>query len=1717
MALKPKPSKSADQLSLFDYVPKHDSNAVRTDGGKALAGVPTPKGSGTGSSGTASGSSLQRRRKDEGRDGSGDAGLPRTGLHAAAGPRRSLGNRSRTVHPASSRRTVAQNTHNYRIREADAVGTGSLKQKFTQNVSAILALRWVEQTNKPATPSEKAVLVKYVGWGGMPQVFAEVPPEEWRKEAAKLKEVLKPDEWEAARASTLNSHYTSPEIIRAIYAGVERLGFEGGRILEPACGIGHFIGLMPEALHAHSSITAIELDSVTARISKLLYPDADIRHSAFEKALLPDNSIDLAISNVPFGDYQPYDKRFNAHKYPIHDYFFAATMERVRPGGLIAFITSKGTLDKQSTRLRRNLSKQADLVTAIRLPNTAFKGNAHTEVTTDIVILQKRLPGQSPSGPAWLDSVPYKNSQGEEIFLNEYYVAHPRQMLGTMTLEGRMYGRQEATLTSDGRDLNKALSEAIERLPAKVYQAPQIEAAPSMEIAAIPAPDDIKPNAYALIETDTGTGIGIREGNELIPIADLPSSTAGRIRGMIRLRNRVRECLRTQVDDASEADILQARSHLNQEYDRFYARFGAISESTNTRAFAGDPDLPLLLSLEDFNEETRRAAKTAIFRERTVQHQKPAESAQTPKEALLISLNENGKVDLPHMSWLLKQPAEEFLPELKGMVFLNPQTQNWETEDAYLSGNIREKLAEAEIAAQGDARYRENIEALKTVQPEELKATEIDARLGSVWIPEKDVERFIKELLNLPSSDLVQVRHLTAMGSWAVQADYAAKSSVANTTEWGTPRYAAIDLIEDALNLRTPTVYDPHPTDPDKRVVNPNATEAAREKQQQIKERFSQWIWQDDDRRERLVKKYNEEFNNIRIRTFNGDHLTLPGASPAITLRPHQKAAVWRILQTSNTLLGHVVGAGKTYTMVATAMEAKRLGLCQKPLFAVPNHMLGQFSAELLTLYPGANILVAGKEDFEGASRARLFSRIATGNWDAVIVTHSGFERIPMSLKAQEDFFKDQIDDLQDLIHRHNRDKSFGRLVKQLETAKKRLEVRLKTLSAEHKKDNTLTFEELGIDRLYVDEAHYFKNLFYVSKMTRIAGLPQTASQRAFDMFLKVHYIQERNNGGGVTFATGTPVTNTMAEMFTMQRYLQPVDLRRQGLQHFDSWAATYGEPVTAMELSPDGAGYRLNTRFARFVNVPELMQQFRQMADIQTKETLQLPTPKLFQGKPVIISAPATPELKAFVATLVKRAEKLKTTAVDPAIDNMLKITSDGRKAALDLRMVGRFRHHPDSKINQAAKEIFQIWEHTKNERLTQLVFCDLSTPKQNPKIFSAYDDLKAKLIKMGIPAEEIAFIQEHETDSAKATLFKRIRAGQIRVTVGSTQKMGTGTNVQERLIALHHLDAPWRPSDIEQREGRILRQGNRNEEVKIYRYVTEGSFDAYMWQILETKAKFIGQIMTNDSHVRKIEDLDSPALTYAEVKAIASGNPLVIEKAQVDAEVMRLTRLRSQHDETLYFIRRSLRQAQEDLPLIEKRIANLEIDLTARQPIKGDDFLIKIGTQTYHQREIAGEALNRLYDKHRWDSKSTKIGSFAGFSLELWPHRVREVVICGKNDYASNISDSPIGSISSLEHTIRSLDDRRKTYRESFINTQNRITELGLHADKPFEHGDKLNHLTRRQQEIFQALDLTKNQASHSLAAEVISPAEDPINLKAVPIEKALIPSSKSNVLTP
>jgi N12 class adenine-specific DNA methylase len=1594
------------------------------------------------------------------------------------------------IRPASARRDLAvhrkfppceeppRNINSYRITEADRLGDGGPKQKFQQNLAAIRTLRTLDAEGRPGTAEEKATLIKYVGWGAMPQVFDDYN-HGWQRERRCLANELSTQEYELAQSTTLNAHYTSPVVIGAMYHAAERFGFKGGRVLEPACGIGHFIGLMPDELLRRSTITGIEIDLITARIARTLYPDADIRAQPFEQSKLADGFYDLAISNVPFGDYPVHDPRWNDYKLPIHDYFFAAALDKVRPGGLVMFITSRGTMDKLDSTLRELLSVKSELIGAIRLPNDAFKKNAGTEVTTDIVMLRKLRSGEALVGPSWKTTADYTNDIGEAFIINEYFAARPEMMLGQMRLAGRMYRDNEPPLEPDGRDLTEALQQAVERLPQNIYQARNQQVAePTLE-QTIPAPDYIKPNAYCLHDGM----VCVREETILRPLNDLPAETRSRIRGLIPVRDAVRDCLRSQLDGSTEEHVIETRQQLNLAYDRFSGRFGPINARANQRAFDGDPDLPLLLSLEHYNDETKRATKAAIFTERTIQHRQPVESAGSPKEALLVSLNERGRVDLDHMAGLLGKPADEFLNDLKGLVFLNPQTSQWETDDQYLSGNVREKLAVADAAAVNDSAFLVNVEALKSVQPADLNATEIDVRLGASWLPQKDVERFVHELLGVSSG--VEVGHVHALGTWYVKGDWEVKGATANTTDWGTDRCSGLDLIEDALNLKTPTVYD---LDEKKNpVVNAQGTEAAREKQERIKERFKEWIWSDDSRRERLCRLYNDTFNHTRLRNFNGEHLTLPGASQAITLQSHQKAGVWRVLQTPNTLLAHVVGAGKTFTMVSAAMELKRLGLAHKPLFAVPNHMLGQFSTELLTLYPGANILVAGKEDFEAANRKKLFSRIATGNWDAIIVTHSGFERIPLSQDTQKRFFEEQLHELE-IVKRQHSDSSNRKLVKELEKSKKRLEARLQGLAAEHKKDNTLTFEELGVDRLFVDEAHYFKNLFYVSKMTRIAGLPQTASERAFDMFLKVRHVQSMNGGGGVVFASGTPIANSMAEMFTMQRYLQPDELQKHNLHHFDSWAATFGEPVTAMELSPDGAGYRMNTRFARFINVPELMQMFRQAADVQTAAMLNLPRPQLENEKPTIRNAPATSELKEFVQALAARAERLRTARVDPRIDNMLKITSEGRKAALDMRLVQpAASDEPGGKVNLAVENILRIWTNTADKKCAQLVFCDLSTPKDHG--FSVYRDMADKLQARGVPEREIAFIQDFDSDASKLALFKDVRSGKVRILFGSTQKMGSGTNVQERLIALHHLDAPWRPADVEQREGRILRQGNKNPVVSVFRYVTEGSFDAYMWQTLETKAKFIAQVMTGDMTIRRVEDLDTAALTYAEVKAIASGNPLVIEKAQVDAELMRLTRLRSAHAEEQYRIRGNLRHSRDEAGTCAERLTNLRMDIAAREDTSGDSFRIELDGEIVTNRGIAGELLIRRAEKLKGRSgDDVRVGKFAGFDLFLRSVFVGDpdLVLRGKNSYAAKVTDTALGTIRSLESTVQGFEERAGKLEAAIADAQKRTNELQGRIGTPFDREDRYQELTKRQNEIEEKLDLTKNQAPSQVEAD-------------------------------
>jgi N12 class adenine-specific DNA methylase len=1606
-----------------------------------------------------------------------------------------VGDRPGEIHSpsAGAEELVPRNPRNHRIGAADRIGEGGLKQKFRDNVAAIRTLRSLHAEAREATAEEKQILVRYVGWGGLPQVFA-TPAEapQWAAEQEELKALLESAEYDSARATVLNAHYTSPTVIRAMYEAVERFGFQGGRILEPACGLGHFFGVMPPEMTARSELTGIEIDPLTARLAAALYPDADIRSQPFEDATLPTNRFDLAISNVPFGDYAPFDPKLNPRKFKIHDYFFVAAAERVRPGGLIAFITSRGTLDKQYPHLRESVAKSCDLLGAIRLPCTAFKQNANTEVTTDIVFLRKRLLGEKPSGVRWRESRPLGDGDAP-IFLNEYYHAHPEMMLGRLErVEHGMYGREEIRLADDGRPLAEALASAIGALPTNVFR-PLTEAQAASLRQTIPVPPGVKPNAYVLTN-EAGGGIAVRDGDELRLLPDLAPSLARRLRRLIYVRDAARDCLRTQVENRPDPEIAAARFRLNQDYDYFVGQFGPLSDSANVRAFAGDPDLPLLLSLENYDDDTGTATKAAIFRERTIQPRVPVQAASDAKEALVVTLSEKGRVDLAHIGRLLGKSEAEFLPQLQGALFLNPETKRWETDDEYLSGNVRHKLAAAEAAAQQDSRYHANAEALRSVQPTDLKASEIDARLGAAWLPAEDIDAFARELLRAGDSD-VHIHHAAQVGLWTVEVSHYVKTGVADRSEWGTNRAAAHTLLEDALNLRTPTIFDY--VGPDRTpVVNATATEAAREKQQKIKERFAEWVWEDDARRTRLVAFYNREFNHLRLRTFNGDHLQLPGVSPTITLRPHQKAAVWRILQTPNVLLAHVVGAGKTYTMAAAAMELKRLGLARKPMFVVPNHMLGQFSSELLTLYPGANLLVAGKDDFASFRRRELMSRIATNNWDAIIVTHSGFERLPLSVTARKEFLQEQLAELVQCILEHKERKGKGsggtRIVKELARAKKKLEARLKSLSAEHRKDDTLTFEELGVDRLFVDEAQAFKNLFYASKMTRVAGLPQSASERAFDMFLKVQHVQKQNNGGGVVFATGTPVTNTMAEMFTMQRYLQMDVLRRHRLQHFDAWAGTFGETVTAMELAPDGAGYRLHTRFARFVNVPELMTMFREMADVQTADMLKLPIPELDGGKPRIVRAPATPELKAFVASLAQRAEKLKTERIDPAKDNMLKITGEGRKAALDLRLVKpRTPDVPEGKVNHAVQEIFAIWRDTRDQRLTQMVFCDLSTPVADDRRISVYLDIRAKLVARGVPADEIAFIHDYDADAAKLALFKDVRSGKVRILMGSTQKMGAGTNAQTKLVALHHLDAPWRPADIEQREGRILRQGNTNATVRILRYVTEQSFDAYMWQTLETKAKFIAQVMTGQTTARRIEDLDAPALTYAEVKAIASGNPLVIEKAKVDAEVMRLSRLRAEHSESQYGNRAHLRMAQEDVVRLEKQIVAIEKDLAQRQDTRGDKFRMVLENKTYTDRTEAGNALVYLVNDHKDDHQRARagpiaLGEIAGFRLEYRSTIPDKIVLRGQADYAANVSASPVGSIASLEHAARGIEEHLLRTRAEWERCRRDADQLAALHGTVFEHEERYRELTKRQVELIGLLDLTKNQASAAQATD-------------------------------
>ena len=1588
-------------------------------------------------------------------------------------------------------------SRDFRITSEHRIGKGSLHEKAIHNIAAIRILKSVEADNRDATVAEQEMLAHYVGWGGMPQAFDRYPRQEWQFVAKALKEATTNAEYESARAATPNAHFTSPMVVAAIWDGLKHLGLNAGaQVLEPAMGIGHFLGLMPDELMAGSQRTGVELDSITARIAKKLYPDSSVFAKGFEETPLPDNYFDAVVGNVPFGDYAVHDPAMpKTLTRAIHDYFFAKSLQKVRPGGVMALITSRYTMDKQDQSIRKHLGEHADLLGAIRLPNTAFKENAGTEVTTDILFLQKRMPGQEPKGKSWRETATVGTIRpaGGEADINEYFANYPHMMLGQLVLEGTMYRGAEPSV--DGKLTPEILASAVSQLPKGAYIPRDEQRPPPLPVIDSEAFTGIKEGAFAEHEGK----LVIRHGNSFDP-ADIAAASEARVRGMMAIREAVREVFKAQLEDAPEEEITATRRGLNAVYDAYVRKNGPLSSRENIRAFTGDPDHPLLLSLENYDAESKTASKAAIFERRTLQKYKPAEHVETGAEALAISLNETGGVHWPRMESLTGRTQKQLQRELDSLVYRNPEGE-WETADRYLSGNVRAKLVTAEAAASLDRSYQRNVDSLKAVQPADLLPGDICARLGSSWIPASDVRQFIVELLDIPAH-AVKVTHSGAIATWSVNMESYAKTSVSNTTTHGTARMKASELIDDALNGRTPTVYDQ--LDKDTRVINQQETLAAREAQQKLKDRFSEWIWQDENRAQRLSRHYNDTFNNLRLRTYDGSHLTFPGMNRS-TLRnndldKHQKDAVWRMLQNDSTLLAHCVGAGKTYEITAACMEMKRLQLATKPMIVVPNHLVEQWGSAFLQLYPQANIFVAGKDHFSTGNRQKAMSRIATGNYDAVIVSHRSFEFLPVSDDLFRRFVDRQVDQLENAIYEAKAESGDNRrIVKELEKAKKRLTTKLKDRADRENKDNAISFEEMGIDRIFCDESDLFKNLGFISKMTRIAGLPNTESNRALDMYLKTGYLRERN--GGIVFATGTPVSNTMAEMYTLQRYLDPEALKSAGVEHFDAWAANFGEAVTSLELAPDGSGYRMHTRFAKFINLPELLSMFRSFADVQTADMLKLPRPEIEGGKPHVVAAPASPELKEYVATLVKRAEDLRKKKVDPREDNMLKITGDGRKAALDMRLVGGVvdPEVDTTKISKAINKIYKTWESTGNERSTQLVFCDLSTP--NADKFNVYDEIRDTLISRGIPEKEIAYIHDAETDAQKKTLFDSVNSGRVRILLGSTEKMGAGTNVQKRLKALHHLDAPWRPRDIEQREGRILRQGNENASVDIHRYVTEGSFDAYIWQLLENKARFIGQVMNGSVTVRQAEDLEGGALTFAEIKAIASGNPAVMEKVRVDTEIRKLDQLRSSHINQQHNIRWEVKSLPEHIRSSKDRLERITSDMRTRDAHGEDEFTMKVGNRVYSGKGAREEAANALVTAvMSWrDDKTLKVRAhFKGFEILSRGSSFREgepdLFVRGAERYNANLNaEHPVGTIQSIEHTLRSFDRLAEQEEDSVARREKALADYLTQLGRPFEHEEKLKDLLVKQTQLNAVLDLDKHDAqvvAETPAAEKIAP---------------------------
>lgn len=1551
----------------------------------------------------------------------------------------------------------------------DNLGEGTLREKFNHNIEAIKVLKKCEEENRFATTEEQEILSKYVGWGGLPQAFDE-KDSSWSNEYYTLKELLDETEYSQARESTLTAFYTPPLVIRTMYKALENMGLKTGNILEPSCGTGNFIGMLPDSLK-DCKMYGIELDSISGRIARQLYQKSSVAVQGYEDTNLPNSFFDVAVGNVPFGDFKVLDKKYDKNKFLIHDYFFAKTLDKVRPGGVVAFITSKGTLDKENPSVRRYIAQRADLLGAIRLPNNTFKANAGTEVTSDIIFLQKR-DSITDIEPDWV----YLGENENGIKMNQYFIDNPDMIMGNMEMISTRFGYDSACI-SNGDSLEKQLEEAIANIHAEVkeYELDDIEE----EDNSIEADLKVKNFSYTLIDDK----IFFRENSRMYP-QELAKTTESRIKGLIEIRDCVRTLIEYQTEDYPDEDIKKEQDKLNNLYDTFIKKYGLINSRGNKSAFFNDSSYYLLCSLEILDENGELVRKADMFSKRTIRPKTEIKSVDNASDALIVSLSEKARVDIDYMQGLCKMDRDEMIKELEGEIFCVPEyeeSNHWVTADEYLSGNVREKLKIAEKFAETDERFNINVEYLKKVQPKDLGASEISVRLGSTWIPPEDIKDFIDDLLT-PSnytSRNIKVHYMNATSEWFIEGKKYDRGNLKAINTYGTNRANAYKIIEDSLNLRDTRVYDYHEDPTGKKVaeLNKKETAIAQAKQEQIKSAFTEWIWKDPERRQRLVKDYNERFNCIRPREFDGSHIVFDGMNPEITLRKHQVNAIARILYGGNTLLAHEVGAGKTYTMVAAAMESKKLGLCNKSLFVVPNHIVEQFGQEFLQLYPSANILVTTKKDFETANRKKFCSRIATGDYDAVIISHSQFEKIPMSVERQIAIIKKQIDDItydiQDL--KSNNGERFS--IKQMEKTKKGLETKLAKLNDTSRKDDVITFEELGVDRIFVDEAHYFKNLFLYTKMRNVGGIAQTEAQKSSDLFMKCRYLDELTNGKGIIFATGTPISNSMVELYTMQRYLQYGELEKRNLQHFDAWASTFGETTTAIELSPEGTGYRAKTRFAKFFNLPELMAMFKEIADIQTDDMLNLPVPKTNYHN---IAVKPSEIQKELVQELGERAEKIRNKMVDATEDNMLKITNDGRKLALDQRLFNDLlEDFQYSKVATCANNIYDIWNRTSEKQSAQLVFCDLSTPHNDGK-FNVYDDVKKKLIEKGIPEEQIAFIHDANTDARKVELFSKVRKGKVRVLMGSTQKMGAGTNCQDKLIALHNLDCPWRPSDLTQRSGRIRRQGNQNPEVDIYRYVTEGTFDAYLYQLVENKQRFISQIMTSKTPVRSAEDVDETALSYAEVKALAAGNPDIIEKTDLDNQVAKLKLLKQTYLSQIYDIEdKVIKYYPTEIKRLEKKLEDVQTDLKYynenNQSNNTFHNMVIQGT-TYLERKQAGEKIIALC-KLMTNPDPIEIGEYKGFKMNLTFDTLdRKFYMELKHNlsYKVELGSDPSGNITRIDNCFNTIETRLKDTEISLTDTKKQFENAKEEIKRPFPQEEELKTKMKRLNELNVKLNL-------------------------------------------